>query len=470
MTMRVRIAAVASGAVALAVIVAAAGLYIAVRSELRGELDKTLRQRAGAFVGQGHPPGGEGQQLPPPTPAGAPGPGPGGGFPERVNPLPLGSAGYVEFISPNGVVHVPAGQGQAKPIIPTASQIVIAHAGLGSYLTDTTFEKRQLRVLTVGAGRSGAVLVARDLSEVNHELSHILLILVLIAIGGVVLAAILGMAVARTALAPIARFTRRTETLAGKLDLSKRLEVSGRDEIARLAESFNVTLDALERSVSTQRQLIADASHELRTPIASLRTNIQVLQDAQRLAPEEQLALRRDIIDELDELTALVSDVVELARESSSERSSDEVRMDEIVSATIERTRRRGDLNIQSSLEPTVLIGEADRIARAVSNLLDNARKWSPSGGVIEVELRDGELSVRDHGPGFQESDLPLVFDRFYRADSARGQPGSGLGLAIVRQAAEAHGGYVTAQNAPGGGALLKASFGEPVGFSATLI
>lgn len=470
MTLRLRIAAVASLAVALAVIVAAAGVYIAVRSELRGELDKTLRQRAGAFVlGPGRPPGGQGQPGPPPAPgARAPGPGPGGGgFPKHVNPLPLGSSGYVQFISPNGTVHVPEGQGQARPIAPSAAQIQIARSGRGSYLTDMSFEGRQLRVLTLGAGRGGAVLVARDLGEVNHELDRILLILVLIAVGGVVLAGILGMAVARTALAPIARFTRRTELLAGRLDLSKRLEVSGRDEIARLAESFNVTLDALERSLSTQRQLIADASHELRTPIASLRANIQVLQDAKRLSAEEQLSLRRDIIDELDELTALVSDVVELAREPGAERARDELRMDEIVSAAIERTRRRGAVQFKSSLEPVVLIGEADRIARAVSNLLDNACKWSPPGGVIEVELHGGELTVRDHGPGFENADLPFVFDRFYRAPGARGQPGSGLGLAIVRQAAEAHGGYVSAHNAPGGGALLKASFGAPVGFSA---
>jgi two-component system sensor histidine kinase MprB len=276
----------------------------------------------------------------------------------------------------------------------------------------------------------------------------------------------MGTLVARTALAPIASFTKRTETLTGSLDLSKRLQVSGRDELARLAESFNVTLDALERSVAAQRHVIADASHELRTPLASLRANIQVLEDAERLPASEQESLRRDIIDELDELTSLVGDVVELARGARSERPPDDVRLDEIVIDAVQRTRRRVQASVLMDLQPTIVTGEPDRIARAVSNLLENARKWSPAGAVIEVGLHEGVLSVRDHGPGFAEVDLPFVFDRFYRADSARKLAGSGLGLAIVRQAAEACGGYASAENAPGGGALLKVSFGAPIAFS----
>jgi two-component system sensor histidine kinase MprB len=310
------------------------------------------------------------------------------------------------------------------------------------------------------------VLVAQPLTEVDHELSRLLLILALIGAGGVVLAALLGALVARTALGPIARFTRRTETLTGNLDLSRRLEVEGRDELARLAESFNGTLDALERSVQAQRHLIADASHELRTPISSLRANIQILGEAERLPPQEQNSLREDIVAELDELTALVGDVVELARGAATDGAAEDVRLDELVQAATASARRRGDLRFELTLEPTMVLGQADRIGRAVSNLMDNARKWSPAGAAVQVALKDGVLSVRDHGPGFQESDLPFVFDRFYRADDARKLPGSGLGLAIVRQAAEACGGFAEAHNAPGGGALLRVSFGGPIGFS----
>jgi two-component system sensor histidine kinase MprB len=294
------------------------------------------------------------------------------------------------------------------------------------------------------------------------------LILVLVGVGGIAIAALLGALVARTALTPIVRFTRRTEALSGSLDTSQRVEVRGRDELARLASSFNATLDALERSAQAQRQLVADASHELRTPIASLRANIQILGDAERLPAEEQENLRRDIVEELDELTSLVSDVVELARGSGMVAVREEVRLDEIAEAAVERTRRRGELRFDLELEPTVVRGDPDRIARAVSNLLDNARKWSPSGGVVEVVLRDGVLTVRDHGPGFDVGDLPKVFERFYRAEQARKLPGSGLGLAIVRQAAEAHGGYARAENAEGGGARLVVSFGAAYASVAT--
>jgi two-component system sensor histidine kinase MprB len=318
-------------------------------------------------------------------------------------------------------------------------------------------------VLVEGIGNRGALAVALPMTEVDHALSSQLLLLLVIAAGGIALAALLAILVARTALAPIARFTRQTETIAANPERleHERLEVSGDDELARLGRTFNTTLDALERSVQAQRNLVADASHELRTPIASVRANLQLLRDEARLSAEDRAALRNDMIDELDELTALVADVVELARGSKPSAAPGEVRVDAIVLDAVERTRRRAPtLTVQSSLESTLVRGEGDRIARAIGNLLDNAAKWSPAGGEIEVALHQGVLTVRDHGPGFDELDLPFIFDRFHRAKAARSKPGSGLGLAIVRQAAESHGGFVQAANAPGGGALLRISFG----------
>ena len=286
---------------------------------------------------------------------------------------------------------------------------------------------------------------------------QLLLILLAVGGGGILVAAVLGGIVARAALAPVSRFTRQTEALTENPDLSQRLEVEGEDELARLGRSFNATLDALEQSAEAQRHLVADASHELRTPIASLRANIQVLEDADRLPEEERASLRADIIAELDELTALVGDVVELARGAKPSDVVDDVRIDQIARQLVERAERRwGDeVVFRANLQPTVVSGEPERINRAISNLLGNAHKWSPPGGLIELDLADGTLAIRDHGPGFDEADLPHVFDRFYRAESARGMPGSGLGLAIVRQAAEAHGGTATAANAAGGGAVV---------------
>jgi two-component system sensor histidine kinase MprB len=160
-----------------------------------------------------------------------------------------------------------------------------------------------------------------------------------------------------------------------------------------------------------------------------------------------------------------VGDVVELARGAEPDGQADDVRLDDVVRAAAERAQRRSDVHFELDLEPTIVSGAPDRISRAVSNVVDNARSWSPPQGSVEIALRDGVLSVRDHGPGFKEEDLPFVFDRFYRAEDARGQPGSGLGLAIVRQAAEACGGFAEAANAAGGGALLRISFGSPVAF-----
>ena len=270
---------------------------------------------------------------------------------------------------------------------------------------------------------------------------------------------------ARAALAPIGRFTARTEAIAGDPDLvAADGRSTGDDELARLARSFNATLDALERSVEAQRHLVADASHELRTPIASLRANIQTLEDADRLPPDERArAARRH------RRRARRADGAGRRRgragagRASTEDALDDVRLDAgRRRPLVERARRRGgDVTSTSSSQPTLVRGEPDRISRAVSNLLDNARQVEPGrrrgrgGG-----SRDGTLTVRDHGPGFAEDDLPHVFERFYRGDSPPAAcPGSGLGLAIVRQAAEAHGGSVEASNADGGGALMRVRF-----------
>jgi two-component system sensor histidine kinase MprB len=494
-SLRLRIAAVGGVAVALAVLAAAVGIYLAVRSDLRGQIDQSLTQRAQVLVSAPLLRDGAGpsDDLPPGANGAASGTGGtsakknAGAAPpafrarlEAHGPLPNfvqpgrfgGAAGYVQFVSAKGAVDVPGGQGSTPKIPPSARDKQIAASGRGSALSDRTVKGTHLRVLTLGTpaeSRSqggatgtaaGAVMIARPLSEVDHELHRILLILLIVGLAGIALGAVLGALVARTALAPIARFTRRTESLAGELDLSERLGVSGGEELERLATSFNTTLDALERSLLAQRQLIADAGHELRTPISSLRANIQTLEDAHRLPAAEQQRLRADIVDELDELTTLVGDVVELARGSRAPSERGEVRLDELAAEAVARTRRRGELRFELDLQPTVVRGEADRINRAISNLLDNARKWSPPGGVVEVSLRDGVLSVRDHGPGFGEQDLGKVFERFYRSESARKLPGSGLGLAIVRQAAEAHGGYARAANAGGGGARMEVSFG----------
>ena len=250
-------------------------------------------------------------------------------------------------------------------------------------------------------------------------------------------------------LAPVQRLTRAAEDVSETGDLSQRIDAAGKDELSRLAATFNTMLGALEDSARSQRQLVSDASHELRTPLTSLRTNIEVLARDEALPPQDREQLLRDVTEQLTEMTALIAELVELARGDLAPADPEDVRLDLVTAEAIERTRRnRPGVTFKPELAESMIRGVPATIERAVSNLLDNAAKWSPPDGEIEVTVRDGELTVRDHGPGIDEEDLPYVFDRFYRAPSARGMPGSGLGLAIARQVAEAHGGSVTAERA----------------------
>jgi two-component system sensor histidine kinase MprB len=460
-SLRTRIAGAAALAVALVVVIAAVAIYLGVRAELRGEVDNSLRDRVAELGRRTGGPGGGGlrdgdERGQPPPGFGARG----GGLP-ALPPEPFGGPeGVMQLVLPSGRVLGRPGTADSLPV--DARTRAIARSGSGSRLTDETVSGTHLRVLTSALPGRGAIQVARPLDEVDRQLDRVLLVLLLVGAAGVALGAALAAVVARTALAPIARFTRRTEELAGDPDPSHRIDATGGDELGRLARSFNVTLDSLERSVEAQRQLVADASHELRTPIASLRANIQTLEHDERLPAAERAALRADIVAELDELTALVADIVELARGAKAGAPVDDVRLDDIVEGVVARARARANgVAIELSTEPTVVRGQPERIQRAVSNLVDNALKWSPDDGRIVVDVAGGTVSVRDHGPGFKDGDLPHVFNRFYRADNARALPGSGLGLAIVRQAAEAHGGAVEAANAPGGGAVVRVSFGE---------
>jgi two-component system sensor histidine kinase MprB len=258
--------------------------------------------------------------------------------------------------------------------------------------------------------------------------------------------------------------TRGAEDIARTGDLEYRIEARGRDELASLAASFNAMLDRLgglvqtvERARRAQRQLVADASHELRTPLASLRANVELLALGSGNAAERD-ELVSDVLQQLDGLTMLVSQLIELAREELIEPERTPLALDEVVDETIRRMRQHyPELEFATDLEPTTVLGARDSISRAVSNLVDNAAKWSPKGGRVDVRLRESTLHVRDHGPGIADADLPHVFERFYRGVGARTRPGSGLGLAIVAQVVSAHGGAVRAERAPGGGALLTA-------------
>jgi two-component system sensor histidine kinase MprB len=332
----------------------------------------------------------------------------------------------------------------------------VASGERGGFLRDATVSGTHVRIAVVPYAPGVALQIARDLSEVDDVLSGLRWILLAIALGGCGLAALLGLGVARSALAPTRRLTEAAEEISVTQDLTRRVDTGDRsDELGRLASSFNRMLAALEDSVEAQRRLVADASHELRTPLTSLRTNVAVLERAPRLPAAERRKVLADIDSELEELSRLVADVVDLARDGEQEHAVEDVRLDELVADAVELARRRFPLTFETRLDETIVRGSPERIHRAVSNLLDNAAKWSPEDGTVEVSVAGGRVTVRDHGPGIPDDDLPHVFDRFYRAQAARSLPGSGLGLAIVRQVAESHGGNVTAARADGGGTIV---------------
>ena len=310
----------------------------------------------------------------------------------------------------------------------------------------------------------GALQITTPLTGVNQELRHLAFALWIIVIGGVAIAIVLGLAVGRTALRPLNSLTETVEELAETTDMSKRLDPGGLDELGRLRRAFNRLLVALDTSRESQRQLVLDASHELRTPLTSLRTNMEVARRLEELDPDEREVLISDVTTQMDELVALVGDMAELARGEQPELTAGPVRLDQIVLEAVDvattHGRSRG-VTFDTRVAPTWVSGSTPRIERAVDNLLDNALKWSPDGGVVEVACSQGILIVRDHGPGVAESDVAHIFDRFYRAPNARSRPGSGLGLAIVAQVAKDEGGSVNVYQAEGGGSVFRFSLPE---------
>ncbi len=443
MTFRARIAVSAAVAVALTVVLASILLYVVAREQLRAPVDEALESRAAEIsrhpLGVFETPQGETFLA--------------------LRPEFGETRGYTQVVREDGSTLVPPRQDVELPV----DEDVLAVAGERSaaFWRDVDVDGRHLRVFTFAYGPGAAVQVARPLNEVDQSLERIGLFLLLIAAAGVVIAAGLGLVVARAALTPVRRLTETIEHVSETQDLTERIEVTGNDELSRLATSFNTMLGALEESTRAQRQLVADASHELRTPLTSVRTNIEVLAGDRTLPPEERTRLLSDVVEQLGEMTTLISELIELARAEQQTVEPEDVRLDLLVAEVVERARRnRPEVVYAVELEPAVVQGVPATIERAVGNLLDNAAKWSPAGAEVEVEVRDGTLTVRDHGPGIADEDLPYVFDRFYRARAARGMPGSGLGLAIVRQVADSHGGDVVAEQAEGGGTRMVLTLG----------
>lgn len=435
---RTRVTALAAAAVGVAIGLAAITSYVIVSHQLTTQVNTALEKDASNL------------QLSPDL--------------ERIAPrLALANQDVIQVIQADGSIQFSTQQQMAFG--PTRRQRAVANGPQnGELFSDMTVGGTSYRVLTlpvqlqtVGGGVSnGAVMIAQSLSQTHQTLSELRLVLLSVGVAGVALAITLGLLVARVTIRPVKRLTAAVEHVAVTQDLDARIDEEGDDELARLGHAFNGMLSALAASRTQQAQLISDAGHELRTPLTSLRTNIEVLMRVRDLPEGDRAELLGDVQAQLEELTTLIGDVVDMARQEEIQPEPTEVRFDQLVERALERARRRNiSLTFDVALDAGSVRAQPALLERAVLNLLDNAAKFSPAGRTVEVRLRRGEhwdLDVRDFGPGIDPEDLIRIFDRFYRAPAARALPGSGLGLAIVRQVVNSHGGTVVALLPPGGG------------------
>ncbi|MEN8650835.1 HAMP domain-containing sensor histidine kinase [Streptomyces sp. 21So2-11] len=458
-SLRTRLTQVASAAVAVVAVGVCAAAFFVLRHELYQQLNLNLTQSATRIAQQNREAGPEvltGECRYPAAPACA-----------QIVPA-----------DPADDPAADPGRDSGEPyLLPVTGPVREVAAGdRAPYFKDITFEGYPTRMLTTTFGDGKAIQVALRADVVDARVARAAWLLAGVGAAGVLLAAGLGYWVSRTGLAPVARLTATAERIAATRDPRHRIDLPpgppGRqDEIVRLATSFNTMLGELEQSVTAQRRLVADASHELRTPLTALRTNAELLARADRLTTAQRDRASGALGRQLREVTGLVNDLIELARDEEPQPLLEEVRIAALVEHGVGAARAHWPdipftLRTAPEAAATTLPGVPARLTRLLTNLLDNAAKFSPPDTPVEVELTafsaDLELTVRDHGPGIAPADLPYVFDRFYRAEAARALPGSGLGLAMARQIARAHGADLTAERAAGGGALFRVRFPVP--------
>jgi two-component system sensor histidine kinase MprB len=431
---RLRVTLVIAAAVAVAAIGSSVAMYFFVQTQLIDQVDETLRKASVIGFGGGRP---------------------FGPFGDRGPQIVTGRQDiFGQIVDANGNV-VQADLGLAVPALVSQGVKDVAAGRREGFIATATSEDVRVRVLVRPLSNGRALELARPLDDIDGALAQTRVTLAKFAIGAIVLAAALGALLGRAVLAPVKRLTTTVEEVTRTRDLSRRVAATGRDELSRLATSFDAMLGQLEMSLRSQRQLVADASHELRTPLTSLRTNLELLERGQPADPVERQQLLADLVRQMERMTALVHDLIEVARDEETAMPFEELRLDEVVVEVLDDMRMRYPRVrfVVSASAGTTVRGVKVRIARAITNLLDNAAKWSPPGALVEITVSGGEISVRDHGPGVAPEDAPRVFDRFWRSNSARDLPGSGLGLAIVKDVAESHGGSVRLERPSDGGA-----------------
>ena len=429
MTLRTRVTLATGFAVLLAVVAVSIAVYVTMRGNLYAQIDESLRH------GQA-----EQHDLPSSTL-------------DVLEHLPQVQDTFVQLVDRNGEI---VSTFDDRPLPVTADVLAVALGDRAEAFFNADIDGTPVRVYASSEEQGTALQVGRSLTEVEQTLRQLMWTLTAISVATVGLAAVIGRLVAAAAVAPVHEVANAADTVAKTGELSHHIAVPSGDDLGRLAANFNTMLDALSEALARQRQLVADASHELRTPLATVRTNVEVLARADELPPNDRAMLIRDTVAQIGELTRLVGDLVELARGDGEHEPFMIVDLDDLTRRAVDAAERNYPaIEFRVDGAQTRVRGAPGRISRAVSNLIDNAAKWSPPRGEVEITVRGSAVTVRDHGPGIDPADLPHIFDRFYRSRAARTMPGSGLGLTIVKQVADSHGGSVTTQTATGGGAVF---------------
>jgi two-component system sensor histidine kinase MprB len=443
MSFRLRVTILTAAAVAVAAIAAGAVMYLMVQQQLDAAFNNTLKTTAQTARLQGGPR--------PDDRFGR------GGGAVRVEYLSGRADIFAQIVDSTGTIVGSDPQAGESPELVTSEVLAVANGKRADAFADVTTPGGHFRVYAAPFTPGRALEVARPLNEIDAALASTRFALIGLAVSAALLAALLGALIGQAALTPIRRLNTAVQEVTRTRDLSRRVAMTGADEIAHLAGSFDSMLGALEVSLRQQRQLVADASHELRTPLTSLRTNLELLARGQPTDPAERQHVLVELVGQMERLSTLVADLIDLARDEQATLPIEDVRLDQVVADAITDVRGRYPrVRFEAVMDEATVRGVRPRIARAVTNLLDNAGKWSPAGGLVEVSVHGGEVSVRDHGPGVAPEDAPRVFDRFWRASNARSLPGSGLGLSIVKDVAESHGGSVSVEHATGGGARFR--------------
>ncbi|WP_448417292.1 ATP-binding protein [Mycolicibacter minnesotensis] len=434
LSLRWRVMLLAMSMVALVVVLMAVAVYAVISAALYNDIDNQLQSRAEMLIASG--------SL--------------AADPRKAIEGTAYSDVNAMLVNPGRSIYTANQPGQRLPVGQQEKAVIRGEL----FLSRRTASGQ--RVLAVHLPNGSTLLISKSLAPTRAVTMKLRWVLLVVGGVGVVVAAVAGGMVTRTGLRPVGRLTDAAERVARTDDL-RPIPVYGSDELARLTEAFNAMLRALAESRERQARLVADAGHELKTPLTSLRTNVELLMasaapGAPQLPEEEMAELRADAIGQIEELSTLVGDLVDLTRDDQREATYEQVDITEVVDRSMERVRRRrNDIDFDIQVVPWHVYGDAAGMSRAVLNLLDNAAKWSPSGGVVGLRMRQldpthVEMIVSDQGPGIPENQRELVFERFYRSDSARAMPGSGLGLAIVKQVVTKHGGAITiGETLPGG-------------------